>query len=247
MNILLADDDKTSRILLARILEGAGNNTVVTACDGEDAWRLLRGPQRFDVAILDVMMPRLDGIDLLERIRVTPSLRGLPIILCTAANDRPTVEKASLLSVSHYIVKPYTKATVLEKLDLVAAELGTQAHAEDVQLVAQRLGVSVAEFADLSGAFLNDVRDWLQQARAAHQPAEFRALAVAANGLKGACLNLGLRQLGHELDAVEATFTHRYTAQHCQLFPPTPGEVNAVVEHIAAELDVVERALAATA
>lgn len=247
MNILLADDDKTSRTLLARILEAAGRNSVATACDGEDAWRLLRGPQRFDVAILDVLMPRLDGIDLLERIRATPSLRGLPIILCTAANDRPTVEKACLLSVSHYIVKPYTKAIVLEKLELVAAEIGTQAHAEDVQLVAQRLGVSVAEFAELAASFLTDLRDWLLKARGAHQPADFRALAVAANGLKGACLNLGLRQLGHELDAVEATFTHHFTAQHCQLFPPSPGEVCAVVENIATELDVVERALAVAA
>lgn len=246
VNILIADDDPISRTLLSRMLTADGTHIVTAACDGEEAWQLLRGQSRFDMAMLDVVMPRLDGIDLLHRIRTAPDLCRLPIILCTAANDNPTVRRAIRLSINHYIVKPYTKATVLKKVSLVATKLGRQTRGQDVPAVSERLGVTANELTDLTSTLVREVRGWLALAHNATQPAEFLNLAATANSLKGASLNLGLRQLSHELDAIESAFTHEFTTQHRALFPPSPTEVASAVASVRAEIDQVEQSLSKT-
>src|SRR5262245_15133308 len=81
--VLVADDDEDIRELVAFRL-GAAGYKVVTACDGEEALQLALDQQP-DLAVLDVMMPRLTGIEVTERIRASDSeTRNVPIVLLTA-------------------------------------------------------------------------------------------------------------------------------------------------------------------
>jgi CheY-like chemotaxis protein len=122
INILVAEDDPVSRNLLCRILETDADNRAIPAADGAEAWALLNEPARaVDLAFLDIMMPQINGLDLAERIRTTPALHSLPIILCTALQDRQTVSKAAALGLRHYIVKPVNKPIVIAKLKAALA------------------------------------------------------------------------------------------------------------------------------
>ena len=89
LRILVAEDSVTTRTLVRNILQAAGYEVVVTP-DGAAAWEALQ-TERFDLLLSDIEMPNLDGIALTERIRATPALLGLPVILVTAraaAEDR---------------------------------------------------------------------------------------------------------------------------------------------------------------
>jgi two-component system, chemotaxis family, sensor kinase CheA len=89
LRILVAEDSLTTRTLVRNILQAAGYEVVVTP-DGAAAWEALQ-TERFDLLVSDIEMPNLDGIALTERIRATPTLLRLPVILVTArgaADDR---------------------------------------------------------------------------------------------------------------------------------------------------------------
>jgi len=241
MNILLAEDDTTSRDLMRRIIAYEPGHTLVQARDGEEAWQLLReSTPRIDVGVFDVAMPRLDGISLVKRLRASSGFRTLPVILCTAFNDRQTVHRARSLSVDHYIVKPYTRALVVEKLRLVATELATHIVVEDPAIVADRLGIEPALVTELIGSFSGEVRAWLERAGRGRLPEEFRGLAVAANGLRGAALSLGLRALSRELGHVEDMILQRFAVETREQFPPSHLEIVAELDPIVVQLGHLE-------
>ena len=117
MKILIADDDPVSRGVLHKILTLRQEHHVTVAEDGAKAWNFLDDPSRyFDVAFLDLSMPHLGGFELLQRIRTSPLLADIEVVLCTGSNDRATIAKAIQLGARHYIVKPCTEAVVTAKL-----------------------------------------------------------------------------------------------------------------------------------
>jgi CheY-like chemotaxis protein len=243
MHILVADDDQVSRELLRRILESTGSHIVTLATDGEEAWLLLRDATlHFDLCVLDIVMPRANGLDLVERMRTTDWLKDTPVILCSSANDRPTVERAGLLSVSHYIVKPFTKALVLEKVRLAERDLIPQDALEDRAVICERLGVDAETCRTLLNSLVADVQDWLVNARRAPNANEQQKLAVRANGLKGACLSLGAPRLAHQLSEVETVVTPPGKLGLPDSFAPTQSELNGQLDALEKEIGrVVEQ------
>ncbi|HEX3731045.1 MAG TPA: response regulator [Opitutaceae bacterium] len=204
MRILIAEDDKVSRELLRRMLESDGRHALTLAGDGTEAWSHLLDPsQAFDACILDIQMPGIDGLELAERIRAHARLAKLPIVLCTAANDRATVQRAAAFSVCGYFVKPYTRDRVLAKLKQIEGELpATPAQREPLENVAnvcRRLGIDGETHKALLHATLADIREWSGHFRAEPAGAEVEKLLVRANGLKGACLSLGAMQAAQKL------------------------------------------------
>ena len=124
MNILVVDDDDGCCQLLRDLLTQEPDCTLVFASNGAEAWWLLSDPERhFDLGIVDIKMPVVDGISLLKRIRETPKLKDLSIILCTGINERQTVQEAVQYVVLHYIVKPYSGKAMLDKIRQVAQSL----------------------------------------------------------------------------------------------------------------------------
>ncbi len=117
MRILLVEDEPVSRLALTKILQTQVEHQTTVAENGAAAWDLLDDPGRsFDLVFLDLELPKLDGFELLQRIRATPLLKSLEVVVCTASNDRATVVKAAQHGARHYIVKPCTPEVVLAKL-----------------------------------------------------------------------------------------------------------------------------------
>ncbi len=118
MKILVADDEDACRNLLQEIFASDPTIDLTMARDGAEAWWHLTEPnQRFDVAIFDVRMPVVDGLQLTERVRSVITLRHLPVVLCTGVSDRETVARAARLGIASYIVKPFTPAGLREKIN----------------------------------------------------------------------------------------------------------------------------------
>ncbi len=122
MKILIVDDEPVSRTVLSKILASHPEHQVTVADNGEDAWAILDDPARsFDIAFLDLSMPAPDGFELIRRVRQSPLLKSLEIVLTTSSSDRPTVTKAIQLGVRHYVVKPCTEAVILLKIQQIQA------------------------------------------------------------------------------------------------------------------------------
>jgi len=104
--VLAADDDEDILELVAFRLERSGY-TVVCARDGEQALALARA-ERPDVAVLDVMMPKLDGFELTRRLRAEEATREMPIILLTARAQDADLEQGFAAGADDYIRKPFS-------------------------------------------------------------------------------------------------------------------------------------------
>jgi CheY-like chemotaxis protein len=112
--ILVADDDADVRELVAFGLERAGYR-VVTAADGDEAVEVAL-ERRPDVCVIDVMMPKLDGYEVTERLRAAPALAAVPIVLLTASVQEAAVNRGFDAGASDYIKKPFSPRKLLERI-----------------------------------------------------------------------------------------------------------------------------------
>jgi class 3 adenylate cyclase len=102
--ILIADDNRVNRLLLARGLEHEGH-TVVFAEHGAEALELLRN-ERFDLILLDVLMPELDGYGVLAELADDPHLRDIPVIVTSALDELDSVVRCLEMGAEDYLTKP---------------------------------------------------------------------------------------------------------------------------------------------
>ena len=106
MRILIADDDRMSTLMLGRALEHWGFEVVVVH-DGGAAWTCITGETPPALAIVDWMMPGLDGIELCRRIRATPLPSPVYVILLTARNSRQDLVAGLEAGADDYLTKPF--------------------------------------------------------------------------------------------------------------------------------------------
>ncbi len=111
--ILVADDDDDVRELVVFRLEHAGYE-VITAADGEEAVELAL-ERKPDLCVVDVMMPKLDGFEVTERVRAAPELAGTRILLLTASVHESAVERGLAVGADAYIGKPFSSEEFLER------------------------------------------------------------------------------------------------------------------------------------
>ena len=102
--ILIADDNRVNRLLLGRGLEHEGH-TVVFAEHGAEALELLRR-RRFDLILLDVLMPELDGYGVLEELQRDPHLRDIPVIVTSSLDELDSVVRCLEMGAEDYLTKP---------------------------------------------------------------------------------------------------------------------------------------------
>lgn len=113
--VLVADDDDDVRELLVHNLEAEGYG--VTACDnGEDAGVLARRLS-FDVIVLDVMMPRRDGFDVLTSLKSNPFTRDIPVVLLSAKAGDADVWQGWKAGADYYVTKPFNLDELLRFID----------------------------------------------------------------------------------------------------------------------------------
>ena len=106
MRALVADDDTASRLLLQRMLTKWGYD-VVTASEGEEAWNILTGDNSPDLAVLDWMMPGLDGVEVCRRVRALDLSSPPYLILLTSRGDKQDIATGLESGASDYVQKPF--------------------------------------------------------------------------------------------------------------------------------------------
>ena len=120
MNILVADDEPLYRDHLVAILAHWPEHRVTLVADGQEAWAVINEPGRcFDLLFLDIRMPKMDGLQLAQRLKESLIHRSMKIVMCTMLNDRATITQAIQLGVRDYILKPCNEAAVARKLELL--------------------------------------------------------------------------------------------------------------------------------
>lgn len=112
--ILLVDDHEQNLELLEAYLEEVNAN-VTTAKDGLDALRMIQSDKP-DLLLLDVMMPRMSGFQLAQKLRTDAATKDLPIILVTALGEESDIERARDLGIVDFITKPVNKVDLLNRV-----------------------------------------------------------------------------------------------------------------------------------
>ena len=112
---LIVDDFATMRRIVRNLLKELGHQNADEAEDGIAALAKLRDGG-FDFVVSDVNMPNMNGFDLLRQIRADDALKSLPVLMVTAEAKKEDIITAAQAGASGYIVKPFTKATLEEKL-----------------------------------------------------------------------------------------------------------------------------------
>lgn len=126
MKILIVDDFSTMRRIVKNLLADLGYTNTTEADDGKTAWPMLQAGD-FEFVVTDWNMPGMTGIELLKHIRAEPRLASLPVLMVTAEAQRDQIIEAAKAGVNGYIIKPFTAATLKEKLDKIFQRLSAPA------------------------------------------------------------------------------------------------------------------------
>lgn len=118
MKILVVDDFSTMRRIIKNLLRDLGFNNTEEADDGTTALPMLQSG-KFDFLVTDWNMPGMQGIDLLKAVRSDDSLKDLPVLMVTAEAKRDQIVEAAQAGVNGYVVKPFTAATLKEKIEKI--------------------------------------------------------------------------------------------------------------------------------
>lgn len=118
LKFLVVDDFSTMRRIVRNLLKELGFTNVDEAEDGISALQKLRS-ESFDFVISDWNMPNMTGIELLRQVRADATLRHLPLLMITAEAKKENIVEAAQAGASGYIVKPFTAATLDEKLNKI--------------------------------------------------------------------------------------------------------------------------------
>lgn len=123
MRILVVDDFSTMRRIVRNLLKELGFTNVEEAEDGQIALSKLQAGG-YDFVVTDWNMPNMDGLTLLQTIRAAPTLKHLPVLMITAEAKKENIIAAAQAGASGYIVKPFTAATLGEKLQKIFEKMG---------------------------------------------------------------------------------------------------------------------------
>ncbi len=118
MKVLVVDDFSTMRRIVKNLLRDLGFTNTVEADDGKTALPILEAGG-IDFLVTDWNMPGMTGIDLLKAVRANPDLVDLPVLMVTAEAKREQIIMAAQAGVNGYVIKPFTAATLKEKIDKI--------------------------------------------------------------------------------------------------------------------------------
>ncbi|MBL8478702.1 MAG: chemotaxis response regulator CheY [Sterolibacteriaceae bacterium] len=126
LKFLVVDDFSTMRRIVRNLLKELGYANADEAEDGAVALQRLKAGG-IDFIVTDWNMPNMDGLALLQAVRADPTLKHLPVLMITAEAKRENIIQAAQAGASGYIVKPFTAATLSEKLTKIFEKLGWNA------------------------------------------------------------------------------------------------------------------------
>ena len=122
MKVLIVDDSRAMRSVIGRLVKKLGHETVEAGHGREALERLAEGP--VDVALVDWNMPLMNGLELVQAVRATPSLSNLPLLMVTSETELERVVAALQAGADEYLMKPFTDQELASKIALALAARG---------------------------------------------------------------------------------------------------------------------------
>ncbi len=122
LKFLVVDDFSTMRSIIRGLLKELGYRDVFDAEDGAIALQMLK-TNRYDFVVSDINMPNMNGFDLLKAIKADPALKHIPVLMVTAEARKEDIIMAAQSGAAGYVVKPFTKATLEEKVTKIMQKL----------------------------------------------------------------------------------------------------------------------------
>ena len=126
LKFLIVDDFSTMRRIVRGLLKEMGCNNAEEAEDGSVALDMLKS-QAFDFVVSDINMPNMNGFELLKAIKADDTLKHLPVLMVTAEARKEDIVKAAQSGAAGYIVKPFSKATLEDKVLRILNKMGVAA------------------------------------------------------------------------------------------------------------------------
>lgn len=196
MNILVVEDEAVSRMAVAEIAEVVSGHAALEAEDGQAAWERLDRGEPCMLVISDVRMPRLDGLQLLTRLRHDPRFEHLPVMLISSAAERATVENAIRGGAQGFVLKP----TTLDSVDRIRNVIDQfrRTVLEDSVDVMQRLSATERRFTGYVDALVTLGHKLAEQVDAgikAPSDVVYQDLSVMVDVMRLAAVSLGARRL----------------------------------------------------
>jgi two-component system, chemotaxis family, chemotaxis protein CheY len=126
LKFLIVDDFSTMRRIVRGLLKEMGCNNADEAEDGAVALNMLKA-SKYDFVVSDINMPNMNGFDLLKAVKAEDSLKHIPVLMVTAEARKEDIVLAAQSGAAGYIVKPFTKATLEEKVQKILQKLAATA------------------------------------------------------------------------------------------------------------------------
>ena len=155
--LLVVDDNEDNRYVLSQQLNIQGYDNITTATNGHEALNNLRS-KSFDLVLLDIMMPDLNGYEVLERMRSSPELRNIPVIMISGIGELDSVVRCIELGAEDYLPKPFEPTLLRAR---VRATLERKRLHDQVVAQAADLASQAAELANWNKTLEQRVADQL--------------------------------------------------------------------------------------
>ncbi|MFN7726810.1 MAG: chemotaxis response regulator CheY [Rubrivivax sp.] len=126
LKFLIVDDFSTMRRIVRGLLKEMGCNNADEAEDGAVALGMLKA-QKYDFVVSDINMPNMNGFELLKSVKTDDTLKHIPVLMVTAEARKEDIVLAAQSGAAGYIVKPFTKATLEEKVQKILQKLAATA------------------------------------------------------------------------------------------------------------------------
>jgi two-component system, chemotaxis family, chemotaxis protein CheY len=126
LKFLVVDDFSTMRRIVRGLLKEIGCTHCDEAEDGNVALQMMR-EQKYDFVVSDINMPNMNGFELLKAIKADDALKHIPVLMVTAEARKEDIVLAAQTGAAGYVVKPFTKATLEEKVQKILQKLAATA------------------------------------------------------------------------------------------------------------------------
>ncbi len=197
MSILVVEDNPVSAKIIEFNLAKKGHETKVVQ-SGKEALECLESMPEIQLVITDIMMPEMDGLELLAKIKERPEWMDIPVIMCTFLADMETVRKAIEAGCRHYILKPIKASQLLEKVEEALVQEKPVLKAKNE--VISRIGLDSRSYKDILESFAAQVREALSMLEKGAEGKSGPEISLILSNLSEGAALIGAERLKAMLD-----------------------------------------------
>ena len=199
--ILIVEDDLTSRRLIKALLPKDLKAVVLEAEDGAVALQMMEEPPYPDVVICDVLMPNMDGLEFVTRLRDLPRFSNTPVVMISANAFKENVAKAAALKVNRFLRKPLERKDLSEAIESALKDMSGKD--SSISKAQKRLCLDDRAYFELSSGFSRAISESITFVRSSISRDRWQLATIRINALNGSIQMVGDERLSVAINRVE--------------------------------------------